>query len=117
MREDSSMALHTPAQQPVHHVHISLPHVGDAATGVLEALLAIVLVLAIGIVVSLVVTPSKLTPTEQARALAAFRASERAEYVLPESQALARFRASERAEYVLPAAQQMAQFRLEEHGY
>jgi hypothetical protein len=117
------MSIHAPAHQP--HFHWTVPHLGDAATGILSAVAALVLVVLLAIGASLLLTQSTSTGADPLSGLAAFRASERAESALAPSigagadplSGLAAFRASERAESAPSDLQTRIQFLLEEHGY
>ena len=50
------MAIHAPAHRPPVHFHVTWPHLGDAAQGIVSALVVIALIVAVGAVATVVST-------------------------------------------------------------
>lgn len=88
------MAIHAPAHRPPVHFHLALPHLREAASGVLTALAILAAIVLVAWVASSAAAPPAGTPAES-RSIVQFRAAERAP-LFNEADGLVLFRAGER---------------------
>ena len=95
------MAIHAPAHRPGFHFHLTLPHLGEAASGVLTALVALALVVVLAAAASVIFAPTSRSVSE-ARSLLTYRAGERAP-VFTEAESVLLYRAGEREPAVTEA--------------
>jgi hypothetical protein len=91
----AAMAIHAPAHRPGAHFHLALPHLGEAASGIVTALAILVAILLVAWVASFAFAPAAGT-TAESRSIVQFRAAERAA-LFTEADGLVLFRAGERA--------------------
>jgi hypothetical protein len=89
------MAIHAPAHRPPFHFHLAWPHLGEAASGIVTALVVLAAIVVVAWVASLAIAPSVGT-TAESRSIVQFRAAERAP-LFNEADGLVLFRAGERA--------------------